>query len=79
MLGLFPDHSPGSIKEGRDETEVSKAIKFEWDRIRVFKLFLHHVIPTGIEDDLRKALPKRANLRGVHLQPLTKNSPSAGA
>ena len=68
LFGLFPDHSPGSIQDGRDETKASKAIKFEWDRIRVFKLFLHHVIPTGIEDDLRKALVPKIKMMWTTLE-----------
>ena len=51
MLILLQDKS-GS----EDEDNTCKIMKFQWDRILVFKLFLHHVIPIGIEEDLKKAL-----------------------
>ena len=68
MLILFQDLYKKLISGNEDEDNTCKIMKFQWDRILIFKLFLHHVIPVGIEEDLKKALLPKIKLMWTTLK-----------
>ena len=68
MLILFQDLYKKLISGNDDEDRTGKIMKSQWDRILIFKLFLHHVIPIGIEEDLKKALLPKIKLMWTTLK-----------
>ena len=68
MLNLFQDLYKKLLSGNEEEDNTAKTIRFQWDRILIFKLFLHHVIPVGIEEELKKALLPKIKLMWTNLK-----------